>query len=441
MALLDLPDGVVERIATFLELPDVCRLARASRRTSAIVRASTAVWRGLTREHLGRQAGVVLGDFERQQRSAEEWKSALRGVKGVRCTLEERVPGEHEEWWSPRYLQRGTLLDDGRQALLLGGAEGQACHEDAWLVDLSGMGPARRVDAEAPQGDRPSRRCSLGVAKVTCRRSGRRVVAVFGGSRGFFEGFTNALWLLEIEASEGKGRWIAPREESERPSARWGHSLVELPDGRALLFGGSSTRGCFNDAHILEVREEEGGELAAAWRHVALSDQSPVPAPRGGHAAAAVGERVMVQGGTTRSRRVFEDLWELDLSQEPAAWRRISSGGPGPRVGHSLVAIGRFLVVIGGRAPRRGTSSPEDVQVDCQDQGVAQGLTVFRGGIAVLDLVAGRWRLYGSGQASSPATHRRTGHFATACPGGLLVAGGLTSRGSFTNSLLKVRLV
>ena len=47
------------------------------------------------------------------------------------------------------------------------------------------------------------------------------------------------------------------------------------------------------------------------------------PAPRGGHACAALGSRVLLFGGADRNPTVFDDLWVLETGA-PARGRRIA---------------------------------------------------------------------------------------------------------------------
>ena len=89
---------------------------------------------------------------------------------------------------------------------------------------------------------------------------------------------------------------------------------------------------------------------------------------------------------------MFNDLWTLDLSQPKPKWRelRVSGTPPAPRVGHAAVVLGDRIVFSGGRgSPTVGASGTYATA----DQGLAtmQGLTFFEGGFAMLDVSRERW--------------------------------------------------
>lgn len=79
------------------------------------------------------------------------------------------------------------------------------------------------------------------------------------------------------------------------------------------------------------------------------------PSPRAAHAAAAVGNMVVVQGGIGPAGLATGDLHVLDLSPATPRWHRVVVPGPGPaaRYAHVLALLGqRFLIVIGGNDGR-----------------------------------------------------------------------------------------
>ena len=107
-------------------------------------------------------------------------------------------------------------------------------------------------------GDPPFPRCSGTLTAVSVTGiPGSEVVALFGGSQGFFEGFSNSLCILQGDenvsisdaASQHKGlTWreplvVAADPDDGVPDARWGHSAVSW-NGKLVLFGGSNTQHC-----------------------------------------------------------------------------------------------------------------------------------------------------------------------------------------------------
>ena len=150
--------------------------------------------------------------------------------------------------------------------MLFGGQGGGAdFFNDLHLLDLR-KSPLALEQLHA-SGDPPFPRCSGTLTTVSVAGlPGTEVVALFGGSQGFFEGFSNSLCILQGDnsvsiaaaASQQKGlTWEEPRVVAANaadgvPDARWGHSAVAWR-GKLILFGGSNTQHCFNDTWVLDV--------------------------------------------------------------------------------------------------------------------------------------------------------------------------------------------
>lgn len=83
-----------------------------------------------------------------------------------------------------------------------------------------------------------------------------------------------------------------------------------------------------------------------------ITPAGELPSPRAAHAAAAVGNMVVVQGGIGPHGLASEDLHVLDFSdfQKPR-WHRVVVTGPGPsaRYAHTLALVAnKYLVAVGG---------------------------------------------------------------------------------------------
>jgi len=88
----------------------------------------------------------------------------------------------------------------------------------------------------------------------------------------------------------------------------------------------------------------------------ALEPLGEAPSPRAAHAAAAVGNMVVVQGGIGPLGLATEDLHVLDLSSSTPRWHRVvvPNQGPGPRYAHVLALVAqRYLVTVGGNDGRQ----------------------------------------------------------------------------------------
>jgi len=152
----------------------------------------------------------------------------------------------------------------------------------------------------------------------------------------------------------GPGR---PRPPPPRPSARAPPRPPppSLPGSRAdggasppSPGGGASTSGirlagATNEVHLFHVARGE-------WQRAA--PEGTPPTARAAHAAAAVGNMVVVQGGIGPHGLADNDLHVLDFSHPGRPkWHRVVVAGasPGPRYAHTLaLVVNRFLVIAGG---------------------------------------------------------------------------------------------
>ena len=433
------------------------------------------------------------------------------------------------------------VSQDGNTILLFGGqGSGADFFNDLHLLDLQ-KSPLALEQLHA-SGDPPFPRCSGTLTTVSVAGlPGTEVVALFGGSQGFFEGFSNSLCILQGDdsvsvaeaASRRKGltweepRVVAAKAEDGVPDARWGHSAVAWR-GKLILFGGSNTQHCFNDVWLLDVSQEpersaaagadgadgaagaadavappqtsgagggrKSSRLVATWHRVDICESARPPS-RAGQTVSLVGDSLYVFGGCHISD-VFNDLWTLDLSRPMPAWRELVVSGtpPAPRVGHAAVVLGDRIVFSGGRgSPSAGSSGT----FATADQGLAtmQGLTFFEGGFAMLDVSRRAWMpiqhpIRGGGGieptaaaprdvvgvdvdlemadaepaahagdaelSSSPASgvggvgggapaeggvwEHRTGHVMVPAKDGLLVIGGLAYNGEFQNDVQHIKV-
>lgn len=122
-----------------------------------------------------------------------------------------------------------------------------------------------------------------------------------------------------------------------------GKGNPDAPPSPGPNAAGIRLAGATNDIHLMDVR-------SGKWTKVV--PQGDAPSPRAAHAAAAVGNMVVVQGGIGPAGLATEDLYVLDFTDfERPRWHRVMVQGAGPsaRYAHALSLVAnRFLVAIGG---------------------------------------------------------------------------------------------
>jgi len=133
------------------------------------------------------------------------------------------------------------------------------------------------------------------------------------------------------------------------PAARQGHSLnFNWDTGRIVMFGGQGSGGTLipTDSVMLAWRQDTHTGIGWSWESMyTAADPRPgrgYPRPRWRHAAAMLGDTLVIFGGLASDNTVMRDVWMLDFGLAPPRWTQIDpdSGSsepyilPGPRYGH-----------------------------------------------------------------------------------------------------------
>lgn len=128
-----------------------------------------------------------------------------------------------------------------------------------------------------------------------------------------------------------------PTAPPNPPEARYGHSMVALPDGRVMLFGGAdANQDLFNDLHDFN---------GSAWNPV-QPNNAPPPARRS-HRAWLRGQNMVVSGGYGADG-VLNDVWSYDTTAN--TWQQVSFTGdtPAARFGHTVTPYSDGSVLLLG---------------------------------------------------------------------------------------------
>jgi N-acetylneuraminic acid mutarotase len=138
-----------------------------------------------------------------------------------------------------------------------------------------------------------------------------------------------------VAQREGDWNTLTP---PDAPEARHGHSMVTLPDGRVMLFGGEGPQAdLFND---LFVYDSEG------WNSVAPSNEPP--SPRRDHEAWMEGDNMYVYGGLGQAGPT-SDLWSYDIVENKWTEHIMYGTIPPARYGYgaAVTSTGTKLIVGG----------------------------------------------------------------------------------------------
>jgi hypothetical protein len=157
-------------------------------------------------------------------------------------------------------------------------------------------------------------------------------VLVFGGigDRGFY----GDLWALELETMS----WTEIADTGDVPSGRiTATAIVDAPRDRMILVGGAPG-----------IEQADDGVFALDLATHEWTRITSIPDARYDHNAVVTGDRLLVYAGYGTGRRVFDDLWELDLTRDE--WRELPDDGvrPASRSNGAIAYADGSLYVTGG---------------------------------------------------------------------------------------------
>jgi len=146
--------------------------------------------------------------------------------------------------------------------------------------------------------------------------------------------FLSALILSSVLYAE---EWY-PITPPGAPSARLGHSMVKLPDGKVLLFGGEDAQGTlFNDLYAFENN---------GWAEVTPNNSPP---PMSGQSATVMpNNSVFIFGGRTADG-YNNEIYEYNLNTGEFTIREPQGNKPPGRANHNAFENEGDLWIFGGR--------------------------------------------------------------------------------------------
>ncbi|KAI1408582.1 hypothetical protein F5Y13DRAFT_204742 [Hypoxylon sp. FL1857] len=248
----------------------------------------------------------------------------------------------------------------GHSSLLVGNAfivyggdtkidETDILDETLYLLNTS----TRQWSRALPAGPRPSGRYGHSLNIVGSK------IYIFGGQvEGYFMNDLAAFDLNQLQMPNN--RWEILSENIETggavqgkvPPARTNHSMITYND-KMYLFGGTNGFQWFNDVWCYDPAVNKWTQLDCIGY---------IPVPREGHAAALVDDVMYVFGGRTEEGADLGDLAAFRITSR--RWYTFQNMGPSPspRSGHSMTAVGKSVVVVGGE-PSSTTNQVNDLSI------------------------------------------------------------------------------
>ncbi|KAK0613111.1 hypothetical protein B0T17DRAFT_542852 [Bombardia bombarda] len=253
----------------------------------------------------------------------------------------------------------------GHASLLVGNAfivyggdtkndESDVLDETLYLLNTS----TRQWSRALPSGTRPAGRYGHSLNIL------RSKIYVFGGQvEGYFMNDLAAFDLNQLQMPNNQWELLIQNSDTASPSqgkippARTNHSMIAYND-KMYLFGGTNGFQWFNDMWCYDP-------VTNSWTQ--LDCIGYIPVPREGHAAALVDDVMYIFGGRTEEGSDLGDLAAFRITSR--RWYTFQNMGPSPsaRSGHSMTAVDKMVVVIGGE-PSSATIAVNDLAlVYCLD--------------------------------------------------------------------------
>ena len=201
-------------------------------------------------------------------------------------------------------------------------------------------------------------------------------LVIFGGAHSHGNLVDNELYLLKLSSNETNGKWVKVPVKGERPSSRYGHSMVFFKPF-ILVTGGNMGNEPSNEVWSLSIDKSP-----FYWEKIKFEDQMPIP--RVYHSTTIWksperGNMVLLFGGRNSTGNALNDLWGL-RRHKSGVWDWIiapkkQGQTPTARYQHTMLCSKNLAIMIGGR---NNSSTTKDVPIDVYNLSNSEWLS-FKG--------------------------------------------------------------
>ncbi|XP_043708517.1 acyl-CoA-binding domain-containing protein 6 isoform X2 [Telopea speciosissima] len=146
-------------------------------------------------------------------------------------------------------------------------------------------------------------------------------------------------------------KWMVLSTAGDKPTPRFNHAAAVIGN-KMVVVGGESGHGLLEDVQVLDFDKYT---WTTASSKIYLSPTSlplKIPACKG-HSLVSWGKKVLLVGGKTDPASERISVWAFDTETE--CWSIMEAKGDGPvaRSGHSVVRAGSVLILFGGEDAKR----------------------------------------------------------------------------------------
>ncbi|XP_057771991.1 uncharacterized protein LOC130991673 [Salvia miltiorrhiza] len=152
-------------------------------------------------------------------------------------------------------------------------------------------------------------------------------------------------------ASGGSENWMVLSISGEKPTPRFNHAAAVMGN-KMVVVGGESSNGLLEDVQVLSFDRFSWTPVSSKLYLSPTSLPLKIPACKG-HALVPWGKKVLLIGGKTEPVSDKVSVWAFDMEAE--CWSLIEAKGdiPVARSGHTVVRANSVLILFGGEDTKR----------------------------------------------------------------------------------------